>query len=89
MYTIYMHKLYQKRGGLIKFIVVVVVLIIILGYFSLDIRGIIEHPQVQKNFAYLFGWVEFVWDEYLARPVLYFWDNVIIGLLWKNIAPLI
>lgn len=74
----------QRNTGLIKFIILIVILIIVLSYFNIDIRGIIETPQTQENLSYVWGVVIFVWTEYLSSPVLYFWNNIFIDLLWES-----
>ena len=75
---------YRYNTGLIKFILLVIILIIVLSYFNIDIRGIIEAPQTKENFGYLWGWSVFIWSEYLSNPILYFWNNIFIDLLWES-----
>jgi len=81
----YNEGMYNSNKGFIRFIIIIIVIILILSYFNFDLRGILEHPQVQKNFNYIWSFVTFAWDEYLARPVFYFWDKIVIGLFWNKI----
>ena len=74
----------KNNTGLIQFIILVVVVILLLSYFNIDIRGIVESPQTQANFNYISGFIKLVWVDYLSRPVLYFWNNIFINLLWES-----
>lgn len=68
----------RKNEGLIGLIVVIVVALIILGYFGFDIRKIIESPQVQKNLEYAWNVASTIWGEvwglitYLAASLIDF-----------------
>ena len=75
----------HKRGGFIKIIIILVLALIILGYFGFDIRDILEKPLVQKNLNYVWNFVIFVWDHYLKTPAVFIWDRVIIDLIWDNV----
>ena len=74
----------QEQRGFLKLILIIIILIIVLSYFNIDIRGIIEAPQTQSNLNYAWGWVSLAWTEYLRSPVLYFWNNIFINLLWSS-----
>ena len=73
-----------RNTGLIKLILIIIIIIIVLSYLNIDIRGIIEAPQTQENLGYVWGWVTLIWNNYLADPVLYFWNNIFIDLLWES-----
>lgn len=73
----------NNQKGLIKFIILIIIGILVLSYFSIDIRGIVESEQSQSNFQYVWGWVVFVWAEYLGEPVRYFWDEIFLGIIWS------
>lgn len=44
----------NSRSGIISTIVLIIIALIILGYFNIDFKTIIESPMVQGNFKY--GW---------------------------------
>ncbi len=75
---------YQNNTGFIRFILLIVGLVLVLSYFNVDIRGIIEAPQTQDNISYVTGAVVYIWDTYLSNPVLYFWNNIFLSLLWSS-----
>lgn len=65
-------------------IIIIAVVVLILSYFNIDVRGIIEAPQTQENFAYIKTQLVYIWNTYLSDPVLYFWNNIFIDLLWES-----
>lgn len=90
---------YNKKQGLIKFILIFIILILILGYFNIDLRGLVEDPETQENFKYIkeiwqILWETTkmifvpIWDNYLSRPLLYFWNNIFIDFVWESVKNL-
>ncbi|MBI5005481.1 MAG: hypothetical protein HZC03_02675 [Candidatus Lloydbacteria bacterium] len=82
----------NTKRGIIKLILLIVIFILILSYFNIDLRAIVESPQAQQNINYaktlaLKVWdiaLKPLWDNYLSKPVLYFWQNIFIEILWKS-----
>ncbi|HEY4486861.1 MAG TPA: hypothetical protein VJB70_03985 [Candidatus Paceibacterota bacterium] len=74
----------HKNKGLIKLVIIIIVAILVLSYFSIDIRGVVESPQSQANFGYVGAWVSTIWNTYLARPFSYLWNDIFIDLLWES-----
>lgn len=77
-----MYGISQKKG-LIKTILVIIIAIIVLSYFGFDLQSIVESPQTQGNLGYVWGLGVTLWQDYLAQPVLYFWNNIFINLIWE------
>lgn len=74
----------MNRGFIIKLIIIIIALILIASFFGFDIQSFTESSQVQENFAYVIGLGKLVWDKYLSKPLLYFWQNIFIDLLWGS-----
>lgn len=82
----------NSQRGIIKLILILIIFILILSYFNIDLRGIIESPQTQQNISYAKelainiwnAWLKPLWDNYLSKPILYFWQNIFIEILWKS-----
>jgi len=70
--------------GLIKFIVLIIIAIVILSYFGFNLREIVESPESQGNLGYVWGLVVSVWDNYLARPLRYLWNDIFVDILWAG-----
>jgi ABC-type antimicrobial peptide transport system permease subunit len=66
----------------IRTILLVILAILVLSFFSFDIETFIESPQTQSNLNYVWGGVTYVWTEYLEGPFNYLWYDVFIDLLW-------
>ena len=77
------HKASNK--GLIKTILLIVVALIVLGYFGFNIGDIINGPTVQANLNTTWDFVSKIWNNYLAAPSYYIWDKFIVGILWRTI----
>lgn len=75
----------QKNKGLIKMVVVIVIALIVLGYFGFNIKDIIESNAVQTNLQYVWGFIKTFWNNYLAAPVIFMWDKFVVGVLWRLI----
>lgn len=63
----------NSQKGIVTVIILVVVALIILGYFGFDLRRIVESPQVQENLTYAWNMIKL--------PFLWVW-NFLIGL-WQ------
>jgi len=79
-----MMKFKNDKRGLIKWIIIILIAVIILSYFGFDLRAIIESDATQGNLGYLWGLGVTVWNSYLSQPILYFWHNIFIDLLWNS-----
>jgi hypothetical protein len=75
--------MYKK--GLIKTILLIIVALIVLGYFGFNVGDIIKSPTVQANLNTAWDFVMKIWNDYLAAPCLYVWNNFFVGVLWKLI----
>jgi hypothetical protein len=75
--------MYKK--GLVKMIIVIVIALIILGYFGFNIKEIVESQSVQNNLHYIWDFIVKIWYLYLAAPVVFVWNKFVVGVLWKYI----
>jgi ABC-type Fe3+ transport system permease subunit len=72
------------QTGFIKLIILIVVLLVILGYFGINVRSVIENKTAQSNVGYVWNWCKAMWGTYLASPAKYLWNDVFIKLLWNS-----
>ena len=75
--------MYKK--GLIKAIIVIIIALIVLGYFGFNIKDIVNGPTVQANLNAAWSFVLNIWNNYLAGPFNYIWNNFVVEVLWKAI----
>lgn len=68
--------------GFIKAIVMIVIALLILSYFGLNIRAIVNSPAGKENFSFTQELMIKTWDHYLKAPVTYVWNDIFIKLIW-------
>lgn len=76
-----MNHTYEK--GLIKTVLIIVVALIVLGYFGFNIEDIINTPTVQANLNSTWAFVVNIWNTYLAGPFVYIWDHFVVGIVFE------
>lgn len=75
-----------KKRGLIKMIVVIVIALIVLGALGFNIQDIMNSEKVQANLHYLWDLILYVWNNFLAVPAMWVWNNIVINLFWNNLT---
>jgi len=74
----------NSEKGFIKWLIIILIAVIILSYFGFNLRAIVESDLTQNNLGYLWGLGVTVWNNYLSVPILYFWNNIFLDLLWSS-----
>lgn len=69
---------------MIKWIIILVIGLVVLGYLGFDVRKAVEAPTTQTNIEYVKNAVVYVWNKYLARPASYLWNDIFIKLIWTT-----
>ena len=77
------------QAGIIKMIVIIVIALIVLGYFGYNLREIINSPDVSENLSYSGGLLTKLWDNFLVAPATWIWDNIIIDIVWNGLQSLL
>ena len=79
-------KNFNKKGGIsiLGVLVLGVVIILVLSYFHVSIKAVVESPAGQENINYVGGGAKSLWTAYLAEPVSYLWNDVWINIFWKG-----
>jgi hypothetical protein len=68
----------NQSGGLIRTIVLVVIFLLVISYFGLNLRDVINDPTTQSNFSLVWGEVVRIWTTYLKEPVLWVWREIVV-----------
>ena len=84
-----MNNIKQGKRGFIKLILLIVIALIVLGFFGYNLRDIVGSPTVKDNLAYVWGFAVTLWDNFLKAPALCVWDKIVIGLVWNNLQELL
>jgi hypothetical protein len=69
---------------MLKLIIFIIIIIAVLSYFNFNIRTFFESDIVRNNFGYVWKWVSYVWNNFLARPAKYLWNDVFVDLIWNS-----
>ncbi len=70
------------KRGLIKMIVIIIIALLVLSYFGINLRSLINAPTTQDNFTYVATSTTSVWNQYLKKPATYLWNDVFLDLIW-------
>jgi hypothetical protein len=80
----------NTEGGFLHLIILFIIFCIIVWYFKWDVRGYIDsHVELRDSLLGIIHWMKSVWKDYLAGAGAFVWNNIIIDIIWKNIAPFI
>lgn len=78
-----------KQKGFVKLVIILVIVLIILGYFGFNIKEIIQSPSVSGNLNYAWGLAVTVWNKVLVVPITFVWNKIIVGFFWNTFAGMI
>lgn len=81
-------KIPNRQSGLIHWIALVVILVLVLSYFNIDLRGLVENEQTKENFAAVWGWVVKIWNNYLKKPARFIWKEIIVPFVLEPLKNL-
>ena len=66
-----------SQKGFLHIIIIVVIALIILGYFGMNIQEILAKPVVHDNLVYFWNLLKSLWTNVLATPARWLWDHIL------------
>jgi len=79
----------NTNGGFIHLIILFAIFCVIIWYFKIDVRGFIDsHAGIRNALIGMIDFLKGIWKTYLEGAGTFIWNNIIIDIIWKNIAPL-
>jgi hypothetical protein len=69
--------------GLIGLIILLIIAIIVLGFFGISLRVVFGEGTVRDNLLYAWETVRNIWNAYLDGPARYLW-SIFYNLLWRS-----
>jgi hypothetical protein len=75
----------NKQSGIsiLGILLLGVIIILVLSYFNISIKAVVNSPTGQENVSYVKGTTQSVWDKYLAQPAHYLWQDVWVKIFWQ------
>ncbi len=74
----------QRGISILGVLVFGFILILVLSYFNISIKGVVESPTGQENINYVKGNSVSLWQRYFAGPAHYLWKDVWIDIFWTG-----
>lgn len=75
----------EKRGiSIIGILLLGFILILVLSYFKVSVKSVVESPEAQENIGYVRGGTVSLWDRYLKEPASYLWNDIFVNIFWKS-----
>ena len=74
----------NKSAGFIKAIIVIVIALVVLGYFGFNVAEIVKKPIVKNNLEFAYNGAKLVWTNYLAGPASGLWDHMMASVQANN-----
>lgn len=69
---------------MIKWIIIIVIALVVLGYLGFDVKQAVQSPTSQSNIEYVKDAVVYLWTKYLEKPAKYLWNEIFIKLIWST-----
>jgi hypothetical protein len=79
-------KKFCKSGGIsiLGILLLGIALIIILSYFNVSLKAIVENPKTQENFNYVGSAGRSLWNDYLKKPLSNVINSDVVQYFWKS-----
>lgn len=76
----------NKKSGLslIGIVILGFILILVLGFFKINIKSVVESPDSQSNINYVKGTSQTIYQAYLEKPLTYLWKDIFIDIFWTS-----
>lgn len=75
-----------KKSGFIQLILILILFIVILSLLGISISSVFENKLVRDNFSFVWDWLDFIWQRWLAGPFWTVWDfgwNFLNDFIWS------
>ena len=75
---------FQK--GFMGILFIAIVAILLLSYLNFDLKKIFSSEAVKNNFAFAWEMIKNFWNNFLAEPWSYIWNNAfkpVFNMMWN------
>jgi len=78
-------KINREKGiSIVGILILCFILILVLSYFKISVRSVVESPTGQDNINYVGGGTRNLWNDYLEQPASYLWNDIFVNIFWKS-----
>lgn len=74
----------EKGISIIGILFLGFILILVLSYFNISVKSVVESPTGQENINYVGGGTRNLWNDYLKAPASYLWNDIFVNIFWKS-----
>jgi hypothetical protein len=69
----------------LKTLVIIILILVGLGMLGVNVEeDIAGNEEVRSNVSYVWSGVVNFWNNYLAGPASYLWNDIFVGLIWES-----
>ncbi len=80
---------FRQNGFISKVVLIIVALAIVSYFFKWNIVEWVHGDQFQTIYSYIKKLFSILWSDYLARPAIYIWNEIIIDIGWNFVSRVI
>ncbi|MEK7088909.1 MAG: hypothetical protein AAB913_02145 [Patescibacteria group bacterium] len=74
----------EKGISIIGILLLGLILILVLSYFKISVKSVVESPEAQDNISYVGGGTRNLWNDYFKKPVSYLWNDIFVNIFWAS-----
>ena len=76
----------NKKNGIsiIGFLILAFIVILVLSYFKISIKSVVEDEYTQENLEYVGGGTRNLWNDYFKEPANYLWNEIFLNIFWQS-----
>jgi hypothetical protein len=74
----------KSEQGMIRWFLLIIIALVLASYFfNFSVQDAVEDEQTQENASYIGQQATTLWENHLEEPVLYFWNDIFLELIWS------
>ena len=75
----------EQNGWLIKWLIIIIAVIALASYFfGFSIQDVVENPQTQANYHYVWDRAEPLYTQYVVPAAQFLWNDIFMRFVWSN-----
>jgi hypothetical protein len=79
----------QKNKGFLGLLILLGIALLLLAYFSVDLRGLVESETFKNNAQFVKEISVGVWESFLKGPSLFIWSKILLPFIIEPLKNLL